>query len=247
MSVFFEELDYRPTPIGALSLRRRRSPSSGVDVYEIKLGDEFLMSSQFTLAEIELARLGLAVLDRGDLDVVVGGLGLGYTARAVLENVRVRSLIVVDALAEVIEWHEQGLLPLGQELTGDPRCRLVHGDFFAMSSADEGFDNQSQGRRFDAVLVDIDHSPDQLLDPRNASFYQPEGLRRLAAKLRAGGVLGLWSNALPDDAFTARLRECFGAARAEPVTFHNPLQDRPFTQTVYLARTPMAPVAEHAD
>ena len=65
--------------------------------------------------------------------MVVGGLGLGYTARAALENAAVRSLIVVDALAEVIEWHEQGLLPLGKELTGDPRCRLVHGDFFAMS------------------------------------------------------------------------------------------------------------------
>jgi len=128
MSVFFEELDYRPTPIGALSLRRRRSPSSGLDVYEIKLGDEYLMSSQFTEAEIDLARLGLAALTREalarrDLDVVVGGLGLGYTAQAVLEHSTVRSLVVVDALAEVIEWHEQGLLPLGKQLTGDPRCR----------------------------------------------------------------------------------------------------------------------------
>jgi hypothetical protein len=156
MSRSFEELDFRPTPMGALSLRRRRRPMSDVDVYEIKLGDEFLMSSQFTAAEIELARLGLAALGRGDLDVVVGGLGLGYTARAVLENPDVRSLIVVDALAEVIEWHEQGLLPLGRELTADPRCRLVNGDFFAMSSSVEGFDNSSQGRRFDAVLVDID-------------------------------------------------------------------------------------------
>ncbi len=90
------------------------------------------------------------------------------------------------------------------------------------------------------MLVDIDHSPDGLLDPRSASFYQAEGLRGLAAKLRPGGVFGLWSNALPDAAFTARLRDCFAQARAEPVTFHNPLQDRPFTQTVYLARTAMA-------
>ena len=111
MSLSFEELDFRPTPMGVLSLRRRRRPMSDVDVYEIKLGDEFLMSSQFTAAEIELARLGLAALGRADLDVVVGGLGLGYTARAVLESAGVRSLIVVDALAEVIEWHAQGLLP----------------------------------------------------------------------------------------------------------------------------------------
>ncbi len=62
MSANFEELDFRPTPIGVLSLRRRRRPSSDIDVYEIKLGDEFLMSSLFTVAEIELARLGLAAL-----------------------------------------------------------------------------------------------------------------------------------------------------------------------------------------
>ncbi len=62
MSVYFEELDFRPTPMGVLSLRRRRQLSSGVDIYEIKLGDEFLMSSQFTAAEIELARLGLAAV-----------------------------------------------------------------------------------------------------------------------------------------------------------------------------------------
>ena len=108
MSVNFEELDFRPTPMGVLSLRRRRQLSTGIDIYEIKLGDEFLMSSLFTVAEIALARLGLAALRANDLDVVVGGLGLGYTAQAVLENPRVRSLIVVDALAEVIEWHERG-------------------------------------------------------------------------------------------------------------------------------------------
>jgi hypothetical protein len=129
LSVYFEELDFRPTPMGVLSLRRRRHLGSGLDIYEIKLGDEFLMSSAFTVAEIALARIGLAALERRDLDVVVGGLGLGYTALAVLENRAVRSLIVVDALAEVIEWHQQGLLPLGKQLTQDPRCRLVNGDF----------------------------------------------------------------------------------------------------------------------
>jgi hypothetical protein len=176
MSVYFEELDFRPTPMGALSLRRRRQLATGLDIFEIKLGDEFLMSSQFTVAEIELARLGLAALKgRKDIDVVVGGLGLGYTAQAVLENPNVQSLIVVDALAEVIEWHEQGLLPLGKQLTGDPRCRLVHGDFFAMSHSPDGFDSGRPGRRFDAVLVDIDHSPTKLLHPSHAALYEPEG------------------------------------------------------------------------
>jgi spermidine synthase len=245
MSALFEELDYRETPIGALSLRRRRELRLGVDVFEIKLGEDFLMSSLFTASEIALARLGLAGLAGRNLDVVVGGLGLGYTARAVLEHPQVGSLVVVEALAAVIDWHRTGLVPLGAALGEDHRCRVVHGDFFALAAAGAGFEPNAPGRRFDAVLVDIDHSPDGLLDPRNAAFYQPEGLRRLAANLRPGGVFGLWSNALPDDAFTARLADCFVEARAEPVTFHNPLQDRPFTQTVYVARKQMARAAEH--
>jgi spermidine synthase len=243
MSALFEELDYRETPIGALSLRRRRELRLGVDVFEIKLGEDFLMSSLFTASEIALARLGLAELAGRNLDVAVGGLGLGYTAAAVLESTQVGSLVVIEALAAVIDWHRSGLVPLGAALAGDPRCRFIHGDFFALAAANAGFDPQAPGRRFDAVLVDIDHSPDGLLDPRNAAFYQLAGLRRLAQKLRPGGVFGLWSNALPDEAFTERLRECFVEARAEPVTFHNPLQDRPFTQTVYLARTQLAPAA----
>ena len=210
MSVYFEELDFRPTPMGVLSLRRRRQLSSGIDIYEIKLGDEFLMSSLFTVAEIELARLGLAALDaRDDLDVVVGGLGLGYTAQAVLENPSVRSLIVVDALAEVIEWHEQGLLPLGKQLTGDPRCRLVHGDFFAMSHSPEGFDPRRArpplrcgAGRYRSFAAKAAASA-----PRRA--YEPEGLARLAEHLHPGGVFALWSNDPPDDAFSAVLAGVF--------------------------------------
>jgi spermidine synthase len=234
MSVNFEELDFRPTPMGMLSLRRRRQPSSGIDIYEIKLGDEFLMSSQFTVAEIALARLGLAALDRPELDVVVGGLGLGYTAQAVLENPRIRSLVVVDALAEVIEWHEQGLLPLGKLLTSDPRCRLVHGDFFAMSHSAAGFDFATPGRRFDAVLVDIDHSPRNLLHPRHAALYQPEGLARLAEHLQPGGVFALWSNDPPDDAFERVLAGAFATSRAHVITFDNLRGDHDASNTVYV-------------
>jgi spermidine synthase len=244
MSVNFEELDFRPTPIGVLSLRRRRSLTSGLDIYEIKLGDEFLMSSAFTVAEIELARLGLAALQRPDLDVVVGGLGLGYTASAVLENLGVRSLVVVDALAEVIEWHEQGLLPLGKALTGDPRCRLIHGDFFALSDSAGGFDPAAPGRRFDAVLVDIDHSPQNLLHPRHAALYQPEGLAGLASHLNPGGVFALWSNDPPEDAFKAALASAFAVSEAHVVTFDNAFGDHNATNTVYVGVKAALPTPE---
>jgi spermidine synthase len=231
----FKELDYRETTLGALSLRRRYDPKLRDTVLEIKLGEEFLMSSAFTASEVALARLALADVAAPAADVVIGGLGLGYTAAAALDDAKVASLIVVDALATVIDWHRKGVLPLGPRIAGDPRSRLVEGDFFALAASADGFDADRPGRMFDCILVDIDHSPEALLAPGNASFYTDEGLAGVARHLKPGGVFGLWSNEAPDDAFTARLARVFASARGEAVTFHNPLQDRPFTQTVYLA------------
>jgi len=235
MSARFEEVDWRATPMGAVSLRRRRDPQSGDDVYEVKLDDDFLMSSLFTVAEIEVARLALAELSVPGLDVVVGGLGLGFTAQTVLEHPDVRSLVVVETLGEVIEWHERGLIPLGAALTSDSRCRLVQGDFFAMVGASR-LDAEA-GRLFHAIIVDIDHSPRHLLHPSHAEFYEPAGVRLLADQLRPGGVFALWSNDPPDDEYSSVLAAVFADVRAEIVSFYNPLQERQATNTVYVART----------
>jgi spermidine synthase len=237
VSARLEELGWSPTPIGEVSLRRRRDPVTGVDVYEVKLGDEFLMSSLFTVAEVEVARLALARLEGEQLAVAVGGLGLGYTAQAVLADERVSELVVVDALEPVIDWHRRGLVPVGPALTSDPRCRFVHGDFFAMSE-DSGFDPGAPHRLFDAVVVDIDHSPRHLLADGSAGFYGVDGTRRLATHLRAGGVFSLWSNDPPDDRYLAVLSRVFVDVAAEVVTFPNPLQDRDATNTVYLGTSP---------
>jgi spermidine synthase len=207
-----------------------------LEVFEVKLGDAFLMSSLFHEVEVALADLGLAAVDAPALDVVVGGLGLGYTALAALKHPAVRSLLVVDALDAVIEWHERGLVPLGPALTGDPRCRFVHGDFFALAATlDPGFDSTQPGRKFHAVLLDIDHSPRNLLHPRNAAFYRAEGLRSLASQLHPGGVFALWSDDPPDEDFLSSLREVFATSRAHVVKFHNPLLERDSSSTVYVA------------
>lgn len=234
MRARFEELAWRETPMGAVSLRRRLEPSLDVDVYEVKLGDEFLMSSLFTVAEVELARLGLARSSSPDLDVVVGGLGLGYTARAVLDDPRVRSLSVVEALGEVIEWHEGGLLP-DAGLASDPRARLLQGDFFAMVDAAQGFDPVTPGRRFHAVLVDIDHTPRHVLHPSHAAFYTPAGMRRLRRHLQPGGVFALWSDDPPDADFKAVLAEAFAGVEAHVVPFPNPYTSEESANTVYVA------------
>ena len=237
MSVNFQELDYRPTPMGLLTLRRRKEINLGIDIYEIKLDEEFLMSSLFTVAEVALANLGLAALSEPQLDVVVGGLGLGYTARTVLEHPQVRELLVVDTLLEVIEWHQQGLLPLGEKLTSDPRCRFVHGDFFAMSASRfRGFDPESRGRRFHAILLDVDHSPRDVLHSGHAPFYESDGLRQLTSHLLPGGVFALWSNDPPDEQFQIVLSEVFAYYETHVVAFSNPVQHREEANTVYVAR-----------
>lgn len=238
MNALFEELDFRPTPLGDLILRRRRMAMlDNLIVYEVLLGNGYLMSSLFHEVEEALADLGLAAVAGDKLDVVVGGLGLGYTAVAALKDPRVAELLVVDVMAAVIDWHEKGLVPLGAELTGDPRCRLVQADFFALAAAPElGFDPDRPGRRFHAVLLDIDHSPENLLDEGNAAFYRGEGLRLLASQLLPGGVFALWSDDPPDEAFLGRLAEVFENPQAHVVKFHNPLLERDSASTVYVAR-----------
>jgi len=240
MKPLFEELDFRPTPLGDLILRRRRlAMLDDQIVYEVLLGNGYLMSSLFHEVEVALADLGLAAVEGDTLDVVVGGLGLGYTAVAALKDLRVAELLVVDALAAVIEWHEQGLVPLGETLTGDPRCRFVHADFFALAAEPElGFDPALPGRKFHAVLLDIDHSPQNLLDVRNGAFYSSEGLRRLARQLLPGGVFALWSDDAPDEIFLSHLAEVFKTSAAHVVKFANPLLEKESASTVYLARNP---------
>jgi len=240
MSARFEELDRRSTSMGEISLRRRLEPTLQVDVYEAMLGEEHLMSSLFTAAEIALATLSLAAVEGDELDVVVGGLGLGYTARAVLGDPRVRSLRVVEALGEVIEWHERGLLPLSAALTEDERCWLVRGDFFAMVADSAPFGSDAP-TLVHAVLVDIDHTPRHLLHPSHASFYTPDGLHRLGARLHAGGLFALWSDDPPDVDFVAVVDQAIGRCDAHVVRFPNPHTDGEATNTVYVARSPMTP------
>lgn len=238
MKPLYEELDFRPTPLGDLILRRRRMAMlDDLIVYEVLLGNGYLMSSLFHEVEEALADLGLAAVEGGKLEVVIGGLGLGYTAVAALKDERVADLLVVDVMAPVINWHEKGMVPLGETLTRDNRCRFVLGDFFSLAADPEtGFDPAQPGRKFHAVLLDIDHSPQNLLHPRNAAFYSADGLRRLAAQLHPGGVFALWSDDPPDETFLGHLAEVFHFSEAHVVSFPNPLLGKESASTVYVAK-----------
>lgn len=240
MGFIYEELDFRPTPIGDLMLRRRRMPQFGdTDIYEVKLGEDFLMTSLFHEAESQLARRGLGALERDRLDVVVGGLGLGYTAVAALDDPRVESLIVVDYLEGVIEWHQTGRVPLGKTLMGDARCRLVQADFFALArDTQKSFDPEHPDKQHDAILLDIDHTPANVLHQTNTHFYTEEGLSELARHLKPGGVFALWADGVPEAFFTDRLRSTFAEATAHTIEFENPITGGTSVGAVYVANTP---------
>ena len=229
-----EELAYHKTPLGELTLRRRTETLlNDAEVFEVKLGDEYLMSSLFTEGEKQLSYIGLSGLG-GDLDVVVGGLGLGYTAVAALENKTLRSLLVIDLFQEVIDWHKNELVPMGKILSADERCTLRQGDFFELART--GFDVFDAERKFDAVLLDIDHTPEHFLDQRNESFYGAEGLESLKNQIKNGGVFALWSNDPPDEKFTAHLKSVFGNAAAHSVEFANPYTNSVSVNSVYAAK-----------
>ncbi len=242
MTSIFEELDYQESPLGEISLRRRSEPRlNGKILYEVKLGEEFLMSSLFTEAEIQLSKLSLAALKEHkldhDLDIVVGGLGLGYTAAAALEDPSVKSLLVIDVMEAVINWHRRELVPLGKELSSDPRCSLVHDDFFEVATSNTGgFDKTEPEKLVHAVLLDIDHSPSHWLNQENSTFYTEQSLGKLADKLHPGGLFGLWSNDPPDSEFTNLLDSVFLSSESHVVTFPNPYTGGESTNTVYLAQ-----------
>ncbi len=238
MAFIYEELDFRTTPLGDLLLRRRQSPQlPGVDIFEVKLGDYFLMSSLFHEAEHQLSKLGLAEVEGDDLEVVVGGLGLGYTAVSALEETRVKRLIVIDYLEAVIEWHQQKLVPLGEPLSTDPRCELRHADFFECSKhIEKGFDAKQPGKKFDAILLDIDHTPSNLLHPSNASFYGETGLTELKAHLKPNGVFALWADGKPEPSFIEHLHRIFGNAQGHTIEFDNPVAGGVSHGAVYVAK-----------
>lgn len=227
----FEILAYEDTPLGLLCLRRRELLSRpGTVVTEVSLNHELLMSSYITDSERALARLALDMHHGGELDVLVGGLGLGYTAHELLTvgSDRIARVEVLEYLPQVIDWVERGLVPLADDLRAEPRLTATQGDVYGRLAG-------PPERQHDLILIDVDHSPDEHLGGGSHSFYTKPGLGRVREHLREDGILAVWSYARHSP-FATALQEVFSEVRVEPVTTHNDLVDAEHTDWLFLAR-----------
>ncbi len=230
-----EVLDSVDTPIGNTYLSRRRlerDPST--IVYDVHIEGDLLMSSISPVSEQKLATSALSLhRGEGELCVLVGGLGLGYTAQAALSSPRVRSLQVVDKMDFVINWMRKGLLPLSGELTRDPRLAFVLGDVYADLLG-------PPSTTFDIILVDVDHEPERPLDPASLPFYTREGQRAVAQHLSPGGILGVWS-CCDNEPFFEVMREVYAEATREHVRWDSVETERdaePFHNVLFFGRRP---------
>jgi spermidine synthase len=226
----FEVIEHAESPIGVLILRRRIEPVP--DVIELTLEHQFLMSSAVTVSERELATRAIAMHGGTNLEVVIGGLGLGYTARAALDSDRVARVEVVELVQAIITWVASGIIPLGKGLVADARYLAVQDDVFERL-------RRPPTRTCDLLLIDVDHSPDERLGESSDAFYAHANLLLVARHLNPGGVFGVWSTS-ESPAFEDELRKTFAEVRVEPIDFFNETMGQPETNWLFLARTPAA-------
>ncbi len=225
----FKILAYESTPLGILILRRRELLSEpGTVVTEVTLNHEFLMSSYHTASKRALASVALDMFKGQNIQVLVGGLGLGYTASEVLASDRVDQVEVVELLPQVIGWLDQDLIPLADSLQGDPRLLVSQGDIYERLW-------HPPIRQFDVILIDVDHSPEDHLNSANNLFYMEAGLQRARLHLAKDGILGVWSYA-ESSPFADALRQVFPEVRIKPVTFNNIHVNETVTDWLFFAR-----------
>lgn len=223
----FEVIEHAESALGTLILRRRTAPVP--DVIELTLDHQFLMSSAVTVSERELATRAIAMHGGSDLEVLIGGLGLGYTSKAALDSDCVARVEVVELVQGIIDWVASGVIPLGKELMADARFHATRDDVFERL-------RRPATTTYDVLLIDVDHSPDERLGGSSDSFYAHANLVIAAQHLRPGGVFGVWSTS-ENPAFEAELRKTFDDVHVESIEFFNETVGQPETNWLFLARS----------
>jgi spermidine synthase len=149
---------------------------------ELRVNGVFVMDDVETSSERALAR---TIIDLGAREILVGGLGLGYTLRALLASPQVTSVVVAELHGEIVAWMRDDTIP-GAELLTDERTHVVVGDVREVVAA-------QVPASLDAIALDVDNGPDFLVHDDNAAVYERDFVGVCASKLRRGGHLCVWS------------------------------------------------------
>jgi spermidine synthase len=197
-----------------LVLRRREDGA-----LELRVNGVFVMDDRETSSEELLASAALDAVRRPDR-VLVGGLGLGYTVRALLADSRVGEVVVAEIEPDLVSWMCSGLIP---SVLDDPRVSVVVGDVRAVVT-------ELPEASVDAILLDVDNGPDFLVYNENSAIYSSSFLAVCRSKLRDRGVLTVWSSSA-SAALEAAVSTVFGACKVTPVPVR--LQGRDETYYVY--------------
>ncbi|WP_242346310.1 spermidine synthase [Anaeromyxobacter terrae] len=196
----WETIDRARAPDGAELVLSRRG-----EEWSVRAAGRVLMTSRTHGSEEALAAAALTRA-RAPRDVLVGGLGLGFTLRAALDRLPPGARVVVaELIPALVLWNRGPLAHLAGRPLDDPRVRVVEGDVLQRIAADRG--------AWDAILLDVDNGPSALAHPANARLYGEAGVSACRDALRAGGALAVWS-AGQDPRYVARLGRAGLAAEA---------------------------------
>ena len=189
MSAEPEVLDRRVEELATLELvRRGEALDVLVDGRRVMRSDQ--RRNEKSLVELALAPLG----QRDDVSVLLAGLGMGFTLRALLDFPAVKRVDVVEASRAVIEWEARHFAGLNGDVLKDARVKLHATDLSAfLKSVRLGTEPGPDGGAWLALVLDLDEGPDLVSRKGNEAFYADDGLERLEAALRPGGVLATWS------------------------------------------------------
>ena len=167
--------------------------------YSISFKGQEMMHSKASASELLLGKLGVErAKPDAKLRIMIGGLGLGFTLRSVLECVGPEAQIdVVELVPQVVEWNRQYLRDLNGALLDDPRVNVVEADAVEMIF-------KGESHSYDALILDVDNGPTGMVKASNNSLYSHRGLRAVRKVLKAEGRAAYWS-AGPDQNFKARM------------------------------------------
>jgi spermidine synthase len=215
-------------PRGDVALRRRQGDDG--DVEELIVNGVFAMDSTDTWTERRLAEVALAGREHGR--VLVGGLGLGYTAHRLLQA-DVAHLDVVEIEECLVDWAYAGLTPTLAAVADDPRVALHVADVTAVLA---GLGGGPHGP-WDAIVLDVDNGPDFLIHSANSTLYTEPSLLAAYASLGEGGTLAIWCQGPAPDLLTTLQRI---SPTARPTTFPRVRDGRRLSYVIYTATKPGA-------